>query len=143
MKIVVGCDHGGFELKNIVAEHLKERGIEVVDVGPYTADRVDYPIYGKKTAEALMAGEADLGMVFCGSGIGISMAANKVKGVRCALVTSVEMAKLAKQHNNANMLSMGGRLTDPQLAIEMTDAWLDEEFAGAHHIPRVEMLNEM
>lgn len=143
MKIVVGCDHAGFELKTKVVEHLKKLGYDIEDVGTYSEDRVDYPVYGKKAGEALMAGKGDLGMVFCGSGIGISMAANKVKGVRCALVTSVEMAKLAKQHNNANMLAMGGRLTPPELAIEMTDAWLNEKFLGMHHTARVEMLNEM
>ncbi len=141
--MVVGSDHAGYGLKLKVTEHLKKKGIEVIDVGCYSEESVDYPVFGKKTGEALMAGEGDLGMVFCGSGIGISMAANKVKGVRCALVTSVEMARLAKQHNNANMLAMGGRLTDPQLACDMTDAWLAETYLGGHHQKRVDMLNEM
>ena len=143
MTIVVGSDHAGYEMKMIVCEHLKERGIEIVDVGTYSTDSVDYPIYGKACGEALMEGKADLGMVFCGSGIGISMAANKVRGVRCALVTSVEMARLAKQHNNANILAIGGRLTDAETAIAMTDAWLDETFMGNQHTRRIEMLNEM
>ncbi|MGN0709711.1 MAG: ribose 5-phosphate isomerase B [Anaerovoracaceae bacterium] len=143
MKILVASDHAGYELKLKVVEHLKERGIEVEDLGCYSEDPVDYPVYGKKCGEALMAGKGDLGMVFCGTGIGISMAANKVRGVRCANVTSVDMAVKAKQHNNANILAMGGRITDPDTAIRMTDAWLDEKFLGGHHQPRVDMLNEM
>jgi ribose 5-phosphate isomerase B len=143
MKIVVASDHAGYALKLKVVEHLKERGIEVEDLGCYSEDPVDYPVYGKKCGEALMAGKGDLGMVFCGTGIGISMAANKVHGVRCANVTSVDMAVKAKQHNNANILAMGGRITDPDTAIRMTDAWLDEKFLGGHHQPRVDMLNEM
>lgn len=144
MTIVVASDHAGYELKLKVAEHLKEKGIEVKDLGTYSEESVDYPIYGHKCGEALMAGEGDLGMVFCGTGIGISMAANKVKGVRCALVTSVEMAHMAKEHNNANILAMGGRTTDPDLAIKMTDEWLNTEFiSGGRHSRRIDELNEM
>lgn len=143
MKIALASDHGGYELKLAVAEHLKERGIETVDLGTHSTESVDYPIYGKKCGEYVANGEADLGMVFCGTGIGISIATNKVHGIRCALVYSVETAKLAKQHNNANIISMGGRTVSTELAIQMTDAWLDEEFLGGHHQPRVDMLNEM
>lgn len=144
MTIVVASDHAGYELKLKVAEHLKEKGIEVKDLGTYSEESVDYPIYGHKCGEALMAGEGDLGMVFCGTGIGISMAANKVKGVRCALVTSVEMAHMAKEHNNTNILAMGGRTTDPDLAIKMTDEWLNTEFVGGgRHSRRIDELNEM
>ncbi len=144
MTIVVASDHAGYELKLKVAEHLKERGIEVKDLGTHSEESVDYPIYGHKCGEALMAGEGDLGMVFCGTGIGISMAANKVKGVRCALVTSVEMAHMAKEHNDANILAIGGRTTDPELAIKMTDEWLDTEFVGGgRHSRRIDELNEM
>ena len=144
MTIVVASDHAGYELKLKVAEHLKEKGIEVKDLGTYSEESVDYPIYGHKCGEALMAGEGDLGMVFCGTGIGISMAANKVKGVRCALVTSVEMAHMAKEHNDANILAMGGRTTDPDLAIKMTDEWLNTEFVvGGRHSRRIDELNEM
>ena len=144
MTIVVASDHAGYELKLKVAEHLKEKGIEVKDLGTYSEEYVDYPIYGHKCGEALMAGEGDLGMVFCGTGIGISMAANKVKGVRCALVTSVEMAHMAKEHNDANILAMGGRTTDPDLAIKMTNEWLNTEFVGGgRHSRRIDELNEM
>ena len=144
MTIVVASDHAGYELKLKVAEHLKEKGIEVKDLGTYSEESVEYPINGHKCGEALMAGEGDLGMVFCGTGIGISMAANKVKGVRCALVTSVEMAHMAKEHNDANILAMGGRTTDPDLAIKMTDEWLNTEFVGGgRHSRRIDELNEM
>ncbi|MGI6211459.1 MAG: ribose 5-phosphate isomerase B [Anaerovoracaceae bacterium] len=143
MKIVIASDHGGFTLKNQVAEHLKERGIEVEDLGTYTEDSVDYPIYGKKCAEAVASGQGDLGMVFCGTGIGISIAANKVRGIRCALCTSTEMASFAKRHNNANMLALGGRTTPVELANRITDIWLDEEFEGGRHARRVGELDEM
>lgn len=143
MKIVIGSDHAGYKMKQTVAEHLRGRGFEILDVGTDSEESVDYPIYGKATGEALMAGKADLGMVFCGTGIGISIAANKVKGVRCALVSSVELAEQAKKHNNANILAIGGRTTDPELAIRMTDAWLDAEFEGGRHARRVGLLDEM
>ena len=148
MKIVVASDHGGYALKLKVAAHLKERGIVVEDLGTHSEESVDYPVYGKACGEAVVSGRGDLGMVFCGTGIGISIAANKVHGVRCALVTSVETAHLAKEHNNANVLAMGGRTTDPELAVRMTDEWLDTVFAGEtesgqRHARRVAMLNEM
>lgn len=148
MKIVVASDHGGYALKLKVAAHLKERGIEVEDLGTHSEESVDYPVYGKACGEAVVSGRGDLGMVFCGTGIGISIATNKVHGVRCALVTSVETAHLAKEHNNANVLAMGGRTTDPELAVRMTDEWLDTVFAGEtesgqRHARRVAMLNEM
>lgn len=148
MKIVLASDHGGYELKLKVAAHLKERGIEVEDLGTHSEESVDYPVYGKACGEAVASGRGDLGMVFCGTGIGISIATNKVHGIRCALVTSVETAHLAKEHNNANVLAMGGRTTDPELAIRMTDEWLDTVFAGEtesgqRHARRVAMLNEM
>ena len=143
MIIAVASDHGGLELKKAVKAHLAERGYKIVDLGTDTPDSVDYPVYGKACAEAVAGGKADLGMVFCGTGIGISIAANKVKGVRCALCTSVEMARLAKQHNNANVLALGGRTRPADLAIEITDTWLDSEFEGGRHLRRTNMLDEM
>ncbi len=141
MIIALASDHGGFQLKKVIREHLAERGIKVVDLGTDSEESVDYPVYGRACAETVASGKADLGMVFCGTGIGISIAANKVKGIRCALCTSTEMATMAKQHNDANMLAMGGRTTDPELAIAITDAWLDAEFeAGGRHSRRVAML---
>lgn len=143
MKIAVASDHGGFLLKEEVKRHLKERGIEVLDLGTDSEESVDYPVYGKACGEAVVSKEADLGVVVCGTGIGISMAANKVKGVRCGLCTSVEMARLTKQHNNANILALGGRTTDPALAMEIVDVWLDTEFEGGRHQRRTDMLDQM
>lgn len=141
--IAVASDHGGFALKNIVKAHLIERGFKVVDLGTDSEASVDYPVYGKACGEAVISGKADVGIVVCGTGIGISIAANKVKGIRCGLCTSVEMAKLTKQHNNANILALGGRTTAPDLAVEIVDAWLDTEFEGGRHERRTAMLDEM
>ena len=143
MRIAIASDHGGFELKEIVKEYLKERGLEVVDLGTNSEESVDYPVYGKACGEAVASGEADCGIVVCGTGIGISIAANKVKGVRCGLCTSVEMATLTKQHNNANVLALGGRTTPTDLALQIVDAWLDTDFEGGRHERRTNMLDEM
>lgn len=143
MIIALASDHGGFALKNIIKQHLEERGYKTTDLGTYSQESVDYPVYGKACAEAVAEGKADLGMVFCGTGIGISIAANKLKGIRCGLCTSVEMAELTKKHNNANMIALGGRTTDPELAVKITDAWLDTAFEGGRHERRTDMLDEM
>ena len=143
MKIAVASDHGGFKLKEEVKAHLLERGLEVLDLGTHNEDSVDYPAYGKACGEVVVSGQADVGIVVCGTGIGISIAANKVKGVRCGLCTSVEMATLTKQHNNANVLALGGRTTETGLAMQIVDAWLDTEFEGGRHQRRVDMLDQM
>lgn len=143
LKIAVASDHGGFELKEKVKEHLLTRGFEVEDLGTHSEASVDYPTYGKACGEAVASGQADLGVVVCGTGIGISIAANKVKGIRCGLCTSVEMAHLTKQHNNANILALGGRTTEPELAVKIVDEWLDTEFEGGRHQRRVDMLDQM
>lgn len=144
MIIALAADHGGFELKNAIKEHLKEReGVKIADLGVNAPDSVDYPDYGKACGEAVASGKADLGIVCCGTGIGISIAANKVKGIRCALCTSVEMAELAKQHNNANIISLGGRTTDNELAFAIVDKWLDSEFEGGRHKRRTDKLDGM
>lgn len=143
MRIAIASDHGGFELKEIVKKHLEERGLEVADLGTNSDASVDYPVYGRACGEAVVSGEADCGIVVCGTGIGISIAANKVKGVRCGLCTSVEMAQLTKQHNNANVLALGGRTTPAELALQIVDAWLDTEFEGGRHERRTSMLDEM
>ena len=143
MKIAVASDHGGYLLKETVKKHLEDRGIEVLDLGTHSEESVDYPVDGRLCGETVANGEADLGVVCCGTGIGISIAANKVKGIRCGLCTSVEMAHLTKQHNNANILALGGRTTAPELALAIVDEWLDTEFEGGRHQRRVDMLNEM
>ena len=143
MKIAVAADHGGYKLKEKVKEHLLERGIEVEDLGTHSEESVDYPIYGKLCGEAVASGQADLGVVVCGTGIGISIAANKVHGIRCGLCTSVEMAHLTKQHNNANILALGGRTTGEELAMQIVDEWLDTQYEGGRHQRRVEMLDNL
>ncbi len=143
MKIAIASDHGGFELKEKVIDHLVKRGFGVANFGTDSLESVDYPVFGKAAAEAVASGICDLGIVICGTGIGISIAANKVNGVRCGLCTSVEMAHLTKQHNNANMIALGGRTTAPELAMKIVDEWLDTEFEGGRHQRRVSMLDEM
>ena len=144
MIIAIASDHGGYQLKETVKEYLRTRNdIQIVDLETDSEESVDYPIYGKACAEAVASGKADRGIVCCGTGIGISIAANKVKGIRCGLCTSVEMAEMTRKHNNANMLAMGGRTTDPDLALEITKAWLDTEFEGGRHKRRTDMLDEM
>ncbi len=145
MIIALASDHGGYALKEIVKKHIKDKDktIKIVDLGTHSEESVDYPVYGKACGEAVASGKADLGIVCCGTGIGISMAANKVKGIRCGLCTSVEMAHLTKEHNNANILALGGRTTEPELACAIVDEWLDTEFAGGRHKRRTDMLDEM
>ena len=143
MKIALAADHGGFALKGELIEHLKGRGFEVEDLGIYTPDPVDYPEYGKKCAEYVISGKADLGIVCCGTGLGIGMAANKVKGIRCAELVTPFMAEMAKKHNHANMVSLGGRVLSPEEAKKLVDIWLDTEEEHGRHDRRVALLNEM
>lgn len=143
MKIAMACDHGGLELKEDIKKYLEEQGVEVIDLGTNTTDSVDYPEYGKACGEAVISGKADRGIVCCGTGIGISIAANKVKGIRCALCTDEHMAEMTRKHNDANILAMGGRTTDLETAKKITQAWLDTEFEGGRHQRRVDMLNNM
>ena len=141
--VAIASDHGGFELKEMIAGFLESMDYRVLDLGTNSAESVDYPEYGKKCAEAVVSGQADRGIVCCGSGIGISIAANKVKGIRCALCTSVEMAELSRRHNDANMLALGGRTTEITLALNIVKKWLVTPFDGDRHERRVNMLNEM
>jgi ribose 5-phosphate isomerase B len=143
MKIALAADHGGLELKSEIIKYLNNKGIETEDLGTYTEDSVDYPVYGKKCAEYVVSGNADKGIVCCGTGIGISIAANKVKGARCALVTSEYMAEMAAEHNQANVLALGGRTTSIQDAIKFIDKWLETPASTEpRHVRRVELLNE-
>ena len=143
MKIIVGSDHGGYDLKNQIIEHLKARGIEVEDLGCYSTESVDYPEYGQKVAKAVAAGVGDKGIICCGTGIGISIAANKVKGIRCALPYDEFTAEMCKRHNDANIVSFGGRTLAPEKVMKLIDIWLDTEFEGGRHERRVNMLNEL
>ncbi|MBR0599595.1 ribose 5-phosphate isomerase B [Sinanaerobacter chloroacetimidivorans] len=143
MKIALAGDHGGFTLKGQVQEYLLNKGYEVLDLGCNSEESVDYPNYGKACGEAVVKGEADKGIVICGTGIGISIAANKVKGVRCALCTSTFMAEMSRKHNDANVLSLGGRILDQDTAFAIVDTWLETEFEGGRHQRRVDLLNNM
>ncbi len=143
MKIAIASDHGGFGLKEHLKNFLEERGYKVVDLGTHSEDSVDYPVYGKACADAVISGVAEKGIVICGTGIGISIAANKGKGIRCALCTDIHMASMAKRHNDANILAMGGRTTDFETAEAITDMWLNTPFEGGRHQRRVDMLNDM
>ncbi len=143
MKIAIGSDHGGFELKEIVKKHLIGRGFEVDDCGTYSLDSCDYPIFGKAVAKKVASGECEKGIVVCTTGIGISIAANKVKGVRCALCSEPLSAKMTRLHNDANVLAMGGKLVGENLALEITDVFLDTPFSAEEkHIRRVNLLEE-
>ncbi|HCU07914.1 MAG TPA: ribose 5-phosphate isomerase B [Clostridiales bacterium] len=143
MKIALASDHGGFTLKEEIEKYLIGRGFDVVDLGTHSEESVDYPVYGKCIGEAIMAGEADCGIAFCGTGVGISIACNKVKGIRCAVATNCFMAEMAKKHNNANILALGGRILAPAEAVEIVDTWLEHTFEGDRHARRVRLLDEM
>lgn len=142
MKIAIGSDHAGFYLKEDIKKYLEEKNIKVVDKGPESADRVDYPDYGHAVGHEVIDHNLDYGIVICGSGIGISIAANKVKGIRAALVSEPYSAKLARRHNNANVIAMGARLIGLDMAKEIVDAFLNEDFEGGRHINRVEKIEE-
>lgn len=142
MKIALGTDHAGFTYKEAVKKHLQKFGHEVQDFGTFSEESVDYPAFVRPAAEAVADGSCDLGVVFGGSGNGEAMAANKVKGVRCALCWSEETARLAKEHNNANVLSIGQRQISQELALNIIDTWLNAEFEGDRHIRRIEMLDK-
>lgn len=144
MKIGFGSDHGGYDLKLKVMKVLsKEEGYELFDYGSFEGERVDYPDYAKKTADAVVNKEVDLGILFCGTGIGISIAANKVKGIRCALLSDCFSAQMAKEHNNANMIALGGRVLGEELAIKIVKSFLNAEFQGERHQKRLDKISKM
>ena len=138
--IIIGSDHGGFALKTALTSYLNRRGYEVADAGTNGDASVDYPDFGQKVAETVIAGEAELGILICGTGIGMSITANKIPGIRAALVTDVFMARMAKEHNNANILVLGGRVLDEQKACDLVGAWLDATFEGGRHQGRLDKI---
>ncbi|MFA6807407.1 MAG: ribose 5-phosphate isomerase B [Eubacteriales bacterium] len=142
MKIALGSDHGGFELKEIVKEYILKKGYEIIDCGTNSLDSVDYPIYGFAVGKTVSNKEAEIGIIVCGTGIGISIAANKVSGVRAALCTNSYMAKMAREHNNANILALGARVLGTGVALEIVDAFLNSNFAGWRHARRVDLISE-
>lgn len=140
--IAVGCDHGGFALKGVILDHLKEKNLEYNDFGTYTAESADYPVYAEKVAEAVLSGEAERGILICGTGIGVSIAANRYKGIRCALCGDVFSAKATRAHNDSNVLALGGRVTGSGLALEILEAWLNTEFSNEErHQRRIDMMS--
>lgn len=139
-KVAIGCDHGGIVLKDAVVSVLTDLGAEIVDFGTMTDQSVDYPEFGLKVAEAVAEGKCDCGVVMCGTGIGISISANKVPGVRCALVTNEFMATATKNHNNSNVLALGGRVTTPEDAKALVKAWYTAEYEGGRHQRRLDMI---
>lgn len=142
MKIGIGSDHGGYDLKEIIKREFKDQ-VEFVDYGTNSKDSVDYPDFGKAVGEGVVKGEVDRGIVICGTGIGISIAANKVDGVRCALCNGLFAAKMARHHNDANVLALGGRVTGDVLAIEIVRVFLQEEFEGGRHTKRLEKISRI
>lgn len=140
MKIAIGSDHGGIHLKSVLKDYLAEHQVEVQDLGTYTEASCDYPDIAVKVCEAVLAGQAEKGILICGTGIGMSMAANKVKGIRAALCGDVFSAEMSRTHNDANVLCMGERVTGPGLAVRILEAWLAGEFAGDRHTRRVDKI---
>ena len=143
MKIAIGCDHGGFELKEAVRGYLEERQIPYEDFGAYNTDSVDYAPIAAKAARAVAAGQADFGVLVCSTGIGISMAANKVKGIRAALCTNEFCAEMTRRHNNANILCMGGLAVSEETGLEIVDAFLHFEFEGDRHQRRIDQIAQI
>ena len=137
--IGLGCDHGGLELKKTVMEYLDSKGIEYKDFGTYTSDSCDYPVYGKAVAHAVADGQCDKGIIICGTGIGVSITANKIKGIRCALCSDPVSAKLTREHNDSNVLAMGQRIIGVELMKEIVRVWMGTEFShDARHQRRID-----
>lgn len=141
--IAIGNDHAAVEMKNQIREFLKEKGYKVKNCGTDSEESCDYPVYGEAVGRAVASGEADAGVLICGTGIGISIAANKVKGVRAAVCSEPVSAKLAKQHNNANIIAFGSRIVGIEMAKSIVSAWLDAEYFGGRHQKRVELISKM
>ena len=142
--IALGCDHAGFELKQAIIKHLDERKIEYKDYGTYSEDSVDYAVYAEKTARAVANGECELGLLFCGTGVGISMAANKVRGIRAACCSDLFSAEMTRRHNDANILCLGGRVVSSEKATELVDIFLDTPFSGEErHARRIAQIADI
>ena len=143
MKIAIGNDHAATDLKNEIMEYLTQKGYEVINFGTDTKESCHYPIYGEKVARAVAAGEADCGVLICGTGVGISIAANKVKGIRAAVCSEPVTARLVKEHNNANIIAFGARIVGAETARAIVDAYLSAEFAGGRHQSRIDMISAL
>lgn len=143
MRIGIGNDHVAIELKNTIKEHLEQQGYEVVDFGTNSPERFDYPISGYKVGKAVASGDVDLGVLICGTGVGISLAANKVHGIRACVCSDPYSAKLSREHNNTNIIAFGARVVGPELAKMIVDEWLGATFQGGRHQRRIDMLVEI
>jgi len=143
MKIGIGNDHVAYQLKLEIVEHLKELGHEVVDFGHHNEERTDYPIYGEAVANAIVKGEVDCGVLICGTGVGISIAANKVNGIRAVVCSEPYSAMLSEQHNNSNIVAFGARVVGSELAKMIVDSWLDASYEGDRHGRRVDLIKEI
>ena len=143
MKIGIGCDHVGYELKGKVSEHLRELGYEVVDFGTNSSERTDYPIYGEAVARAVVSGACEKGILICGTGVGISLAANKVHGIRAVVCSEPYSALLSRRHNDTNILAFGARVVGADLALMIVDAWLSGVYEGGRHAKRVQMIADI
>ncbi len=143
MKIALGCDHAGFKLKEIVKEHLKAAGYECKDFGTFDETSVDYPDYAFYVGRAVAVGEYERGILICGTGIGIGIAANKIPGIRAALCHDLFSAEMTRQHNDSNILTMGARVIGPELALQIVDKWLTTDFVGLHHTARIEKIKNI
>lgn len=143
MKIAIGCDHGGFTLKQLILKHLDQKGYTVKDFGCFSDASVDYPDYAYPVAKAVAGGEAEKGILICGTGIGMSIAANKVKGIRCALCCDTFSAHATAEHNDSNILALGARVIGPGLALDIVDTWLGAQFMGKQHIARIEKIKKI
>ena len=139
MKVAIGCDHGGIDLKRQVVRQLEHEQIPVLDLGCDSHDSVDYPVFARAVCTAVLNGEVDFGILICGTGIGMSMAANRCQGIRAALCHELFTARMSREHNNANVLCLGARVVGPGLALEIVKTWLHTEFAGGRHLRRIEM----
>lgn len=142
-KIIIGSDHGGLDLKKEIIKHLNARGVDVTDVGTYSNESCNYPDYAKALCERIISGEFERGILVCGTGIGMSIAANKHKGIRAACCSDTFSAKMTRMHNDANVLCLGGRVVGTGLALDMVDLFIETEFEGGRHILRVDMLKEI
>ena len=142
-KIIIACDHGGLELKNEIIAHLKKRGIETVDIGTYTADSCNYPDYAIALCKRIQSGEFERGVLVCGTGIGMSIVANKHKGIRAACCSDIFSAEMTRRHNDSNVLCLGGRVIGSEIACKMVDLFVDTEFEGGRHIERLKMIDDI
>lgn len=141
MKIAIGCDHGGYDLKNLIVKKLGDDGVEVVDMGTYSEESVDYPDFSNKVCQCVLSGECERGILICGTGIGMSIAANRYREIRAALCHEAFTARMSREHNNANILCLGARVIGTEVALDIVRVWTGTEFAGGRHQRRLDLLS--